>query len=45
MQVEISMLMYGIYNVETLEKLINSVHTVFWERIVPTHLDHFMHIP
>ena len=28
MQFENSMLMYGIYNVETLEKLINSVHNM-----------------
>ena len=28
MQLENSMLMYGIYNVETLEKLINTVHNI-----------------
>ena len=28
MQIENSMLMYGIYNVETLEKLINKVHNI-----------------
>ena len=28
MQLENSMLMYGIYNVETLEKLINTVHSI-----------------
>ena len=27
-QLEISMLMYGIYNTETLEKLINTVHHI-----------------
>ena len=27
-QLETSMLMYGIYNVETLEKLINAVHNI-----------------
>ena len=28
MQLENSMLMYGVYNVETLEKLINTVHSI-----------------
>ena len=28
MQLENSMLMYGIYNAETLEKLINTVHNI-----------------
>ena len=28
MQLETSMLMYGIYNAETLEKLINTVHII-----------------
>ena len=28
MQLENSMLMYGMYNVETLEKLINTVHNI-----------------
>ena len=28
MQLENSMLMYGIYNMETLEKLINTVHNI-----------------
>ena len=28
MQLEKSMLMYGIYNAETLEKLINTVHNI-----------------
>ena len=28
MQLENSMLMYGIYNAETLEKLINTVHHI-----------------
>ena len=28
MQLENSMLMYGIYNVETLEKIINTVHNI-----------------
>ena len=28
MQIEDSMLMYGIYNAETLEKLINTVHNI-----------------
>ena len=29
MQLENSMLMYGVYNAETLEKLINSVHHIY----------------
>ena len=29
MQLENSMLMYGIYNAETLEKLINTVHNIY----------------
>ena len=28
MQLENSMLMYGVYNAETLEKLINTVHQI-----------------
>ena len=28
MQLENSMLMYGVYNAETLEKLINTVHNI-----------------
>ena len=28
MQLEHSMLMYGVYNAETLEKLINTVHNI-----------------
>ena len=38
MQLETSVLMYGIYNAETLEKLINTVHSICnmtssWERL------------
>ena len=53
MQLENSMLMYGIYNVETLEKSINTVHTYttqppcmrdyLQDSTVPMHLDYFMH--
>ena len=28
MQLENSMLMYGVYNIETLQKLINTVHNI-----------------
>ena len=35
MQIENSMLMYGIYNVETLEKLINTVHNI--HNTTPSH--------
>ena len=55
MQLENSMLMYCIYNAETQEKLINTVHNIHnmtssHERLlqdstVPVHLDYFVHIP
>ena len=40
MKLENSMLMYGVYNAETLEKLINTVHNIqnttsFHERLFP----------
>ena len=51
-QLEISVLMYGIYNTETLEKLSNTVHhihntTSFHEKLLQDnkaheHLGHFM---
>ena len=54
MQLENSMLMYGVYNAETLEKLITTVHNIHnttssHERLFagqhsPSILGHFMHI-
>ena len=49
------MLMYGIYNAETLDKLIRTVHSVLnttsshgdylWDCKVHLHSDQFMQIP
>ena len=54
MQLENSMLMYGAYNVETLEKIITTVHNIhnttslhkdcLWDNIVLQHLGQSMHI-
>ena len=54
MQLENSMLMYGVYNAEILEKLINTVHSIhnttsLHERLFvgqqsSLHSDHFMQI-
>ena len=51
-QLENSMVMYGIYNAETLEQLINTVHCIhnitssnerlFAERKAHCHYDHYM---
>ena len=38
MQLENSMLMYGVYNVETLEKLINTVHNIHNTKSLPERL-------
>ena len=53
MQLEKSMLMYSVYNVETLEKLITTVHNIhnttssherlFADNIVLLYFEHFMH--
>ena len=55
MQLENSMLMYGAYNTEMLEKLINNVHNIHntnitWRDCLQDNRalwcsDHFMHIP
>ena len=39
MQLESSMLMYGIYNAETFEKLINTVHNIY--NMTSSHEKHF----
>ena len=55
MHLENSMLMYGVYNAETLEKLIKTVHNIHntsishericsQDNIVLLYLGHFMHI-
>ena len=55
MKLDNSMLMYGIYNAETLEKLIKTVHKFIPQHlpmkdclqgnIAPPHLEYFMHTP
>ena len=48
MKLDDTMLMYGIYNAETLEKLITTVHKIrncLPENTIILYLEYFMHTP